>query len=36
MSDHMPLWLELKVDFSSQYIEKQLKYVLDTENKKKK
>ena len=23
MSDHMPLWVELKVDFSSQYIEKQ-------------
>ena len=22
MSDHMPLWLELKVDFSNQYIEK--------------
>ena len=25
MSDHMPLWLELKVDFSAQYIEKQKK-----------
>jgi endonuclease/exonuclease/phosphatase family metal-dependent hydrolase len=25
MSDHMPLWLELKVDFSTQYIEKQKK-----------
>lgn len=23
MSDHMPLWVELKVDFSGQYIEKQ-------------
>ena len=31
MSDHMPLWLELKVDFSSQYIEKQRQYLLKKE-----
>ena len=31
MSDHMPLWIELKVDFSAQYIDKQMKYVLQKE-----
>ena len=31
MSDHMPLWMELKVDFSTQYIEKQKKIVLEKE-----
>ncbi len=31
MSDHMPLWIELKVDFSTQYIEKQMKDVLKKE-----
>ena len=29
MSDHMPLWLELQVDFSNQYIDKQKKRNLD-------
>ena len=33
MSDHMPLWLELKVDFSSQYVTKQKKFALDLEKK---
>ena len=31
MSDHMPLWIELQVDFSAQYIEKQRKDVLAKE-----
>lgn len=31
MSDHMPLWIELQVDFSAQYIEKQMKDVLQKE-----
>jgi hypothetical protein len=22
MSDHLPLWIELKIDFSNQYLEK--------------
>ena len=34
MSDHMPLWIELKVDFSAQYIEKQKQNILLTEAKK--
>ena len=31
ISDHKPLWMELKVDFSTQYIEKQKKDVLQKE-----
>jgi hypothetical protein len=31
MSDHKPLWMELKVDFSAQYIQKQKNYVLEKE-----
>ena len=31
MSDHKPLWMELKVDFSAQYIHKQKNYVLEKE-----
>ncbi len=31
ISDHKPLWMELKVDFSSQYIEKQRKKILEQE-----
>lgn len=31
MSDHMPLWVELNVDFSEKYIEKQMEFVLSKE-----
>jgi len=31
MSDHLPLWVQLKVDFSEEYIDTQLKEILDKE-----
>lgn len=33
MSDHLPLWVELKVDFSSQYIENLRQEILEKEKK---